>query len=463
MPEAAADNCFRAYDVRGRVPEELDEALAERIAQAAAVRLNARRAMIGRDPRPSGEALSRACVRGLARAGVEALDLGLCGSEELYFATADSGAELGIMVTASHNPPDYNGMKIVGPGARPVGADSGLREIEALARAGREPPARGANAGAAKPAGAGWRAAYVSRLLDAVDRSRLRPLTILSNAGNGSAGPLVDALAAELPFRIVRLHHEPDGRFPNGLPNPMLERSRAQTSAATRRSGADLGLAWDGDCDRCFFFDERGRPVESYYVVGLLAEHFLRRHPGATIVHELRLLWNTEATVRQLGGRTVRARAGHTFVKQAMRDADAVYGGEMSGHHYFREFSYCDSGMLPWLLVCELIAERGQPLSALVADSLRRFPVSGEINLALAAPERALEATRRRYLENAERVDSLDGLSMSFPRWRFNLRVSNTEPLARLNVETRGDAALLRAKTDELLGWLRECGARAAD
>ena len=452
-------DCFRANDVRGRVADGLDEALVERIAAAAAERLNARRAVIGRDVRPSGEALSRACARGIAALGAEVLDLGLCGSEEVYFATADSGAELGIMVTASHNPAEYNGLKIVGQDARPVGVADGLRDIQAMALAARAPGRHAGQASAPATPAAHYRRAYLAKLLDAVDRDRLRPLTILSNAGNGSAGPIVEGLEAALPFKFVRMHHEPDGRFPNGVPNPMLERSRQQTGEATRRAGADLGLAWDGDCDRCFFFDERGAPVESYYLVGLLAERFLQRHPGATIVHDPRVVWNTEAVVRRAGGRAVQACAGHAFIKAAMRSEDAVYGGEMSGHHYFRDFSYCDSGMLPWLLVCELLSERGLPLSALVADSVRRFPISGEINLPLIAPEQALESTRARYLADAEHVDVRDGLSMAFARWRFNLRPSNTEPLLRLNVETRGDAALLAEKTSELLDALRARGA----
>ncbi len=451
MPETLS--CFKAYDVRGPVPDVLNDAVAERIGRAVAEFLDVRLAVIGRDVRLSGEALSAACSRGLAQAGAEVLDLGLCGTEEVYFATAAVGADAGIMVTASHNPAKDNGMKIVAQDARPIGEASGLRDIAALVQADRGPVGqKSAKAAVRYPQ---HRHSYLARLLQLVNRDALRPLTILSNAGNGSAGPIVDALAASLPLRFLPLGHQPDGRFPNGVPNPMLERSRAQTSEAMRGANADLGLAWDGDCDRCFFFDESGRPVESYYLIGLLAERYLQRAPGAAIVHDPRVLWNTVETVQRMGGRAVQSRAGHAFIKQTMRDEDAIYGGEMSGHHYFRDFMYCDSGMLPWLLICEMLGERDVPLSALVDDSERRFPSSGEINLALDAPQQALRAVRARYQRQAEGIDTQDGLSMTFEQWRFNLRLSNTEALLRLNVESRADTALLAEKTAELLALLR--------
>ncbi len=275
------------------------------------------------------------------------------------------------------------------------------------------------------------------------------------NAGNGGAGLIVDALEPHLPFEFVRINNEPDGHFPHGVPNPMLEENRAATADLVRRSGADLGLAWDGDYDRCFFFDESGQFIEGYYLVGLLAEVFLKREPGARIVHDPRLTWNTLDIVRRNGGEAVLCKSGHAFIKAKMREVDAAYGGEMSAHHYFRRFSYCDSGMIPWLLVLAVMSQTGKPLSALVGERMRLFPASGEINRKLATDAKSILArVRAHYQSHAEAVDLTDGVSMEFAQWRFNLRGSNTEPLVRLNVESRGDAPLMRAKTAEVLGLL---------
>jgi phosphomannomutase/phosphomannomutase/phosphoglucomutase len=354
------------------------------------------------------------------------------------------------MVTASHNPPDWNGMKLVRRGARPISGDSGLGDIAALAEAGRfaDAPSRG------RRREADVQSAYVDHLLGYVDASALSPLSLVTNAGNGGAGLVVDALEERLPFSFVKLQHEPDGRFPNGVPNPLLPENRAATADAVVVAAADFGIAWDGDYDRCFLFDEQGRFIEGYYIVGLLAQAFLEKHPGAKIVHDPRLTWNTVDIVRRHGGVPVMSKTGHAFIKERMRAEDAVYGGEMSAHHYFRDFAYCDSGMIPWLLVAALVSRAGRPLSALVSERMAAFPASGEINRRLENPVAVLAAMEARYRGEATAMDHTDGLSMEFEDWRFNLRASNTEPLLRLNVESRGDRGLMESRTAELLAVL---------
>lgn len=445
--------CFKAYDIRGRIPGEINEDVACRIGRAFGEFLAAGEVVVGHDIRLSGPVLSAALARGLNAVGVDVIDIGLCGTEEVYFATSHLGAGGGIMVTASHNPADYNGMKLVRAGSRPVSGDTGLLEIRRRAEELAGAAIRG------MPHQGGVRRAdprqdYVRHLLGYVDRDRLKPLHLVMNAGNGSAGPVVDALERELPFRLTKVQHQPDGRFPNGVPNPLLPENREATSRAIRSVGADFGVAWDGDFDRCFLFDERGEFIEGYYVVGLLAEAMLAAHPGARIIHDPRLVWNTEDIVRKQGGIAVQSKTGHAFIKERMRHEDAVYGGEMSAHHYFRDFAYCDSGMIPWLLVAGLVSSGGRPLSALVADRIRRFPVSGEINRQLADPAAALARVRARYAPGAEVIDETDGLGIAFHDWRFNLRASNTEPVIRLNVESRGDVGLMQAKTAEILALL---------
>ncbi|MHB1828472.1 MAG: phosphohexomutase domain-containing protein [Steroidobacteraceae bacterium] len=448
MPNLSA---FKAYDIRGRIPDEINESLAYDIARAFCALVNPRRVAVGYDVRPTSPELAAAIRRGLTDCGSDALDIGLWGTEAVYFATFAYQLDGGIMVTASHNPSDYNGMKLVRSEARPVSADTGLTEMRARLEAGSLPD-KAASSGRESPLEI--RARYIEHLLGYIDRARLRKLKVVVNPGNGGAGPVIDALEPHLPFEFVKVNHRPDGTFPNGIPNPMLPESRAATADAVRRSGADVGIAWDGDYDRCFFFDEQGGFVEGYYLVGLLAEVFLAREPGARIVHDPRLTWNTIEIVRERGGTPVLCRSGHAFIKQKMREADAAYGGEMSAHHYFRSFSYCDSGMIPWLLVLQVIAERG-PLSGLLGARMRRFPVSGEINRRLATDAHAiLERIERHYADSAVVIDHIDGLSMEFPEWRFNLRGSNTEPLVRLNVESRGSEALMREKTDEVLKLL---------
>lgn len=441
-------SAFKAYDIRGRIPEELNEELAYDIGRAYAAFVGPRTVAVGFDIRLTSRQLASAVSRGLTDRGCAVRDIGLCGTEGVYFATFAYGLDGGIMVTASHNPPDYNGMKLVREESRPISADTGLVEMRGLIEAGTLPPA-------ARPAGAvsalDTSLKYVEHLLSYVDRQKLKPLKVVVNAGNGGAGLIIDALEPHLPFEFVKIQHEPDGTFPHGVPNPLLAENQAVTAQAVRQYGAALGLAWDGDYDRCFFFDHAGRFIDGYYLVGLLAEVFLKREPGARIVHDPRVTWNTLDIVRRLGGEPVLCKSGHAFIKQKMREVDAVYGGEMSAHHYFRPFAYCDSGMIPWLVVLAVIAERGESLAELVDERIRLFPVSGEINRRLPDTGAVLKRAQEHYRSTALEMDFTDGLSMEFPEWRFNLRGSNTEPLVRLNVESRGSPALVEEKTAELL------------
>jgi phosphomannomutase len=444
--------CFKAYDIRGRIPDQLNEKIAYRIGRAFVDFLGARTVVVGRDVRLTSPALTGALIRGLTEGGAKVLDIGLCGTEEVYFATSLAQADGGIMVTASHNPADYNGMKLVREESRPISGDTGLERIRELAEAGTF--ARPDSIGAVEPYV--HRAAYLRHLLSYIDVSALRPLKVVFNAGNGCAGPVLDLLAPQLPLEVIKLCNEPDGRFPNGIPNPLLPENRGLTRDAVLQHGAALGIAWDGDFDRCFFFDERGAFIEGYYLVGLLAESFLARRPGAKIIHDPRLTWNTIDLVRAGGGEAIVSKTGHAFIKERMRAEDAVYGGEMSAHHYFRDFACCDSGMIPWLLVVELICRKRLLLSELVSERMVRFPASGEINRTIAEPVAAIAAVEARYSPGAVAVDHTDGLSVEYHNWRFNLRMSNTEPLVRLNVESRGDAGLMETKTAELLEFLQK-------
>jgi phosphomannomutase len=443
--------CFKAYDIRGRFPDEINEELAYWIGQAYAARFAPRAIVLGHDIRLSGPGLTDALADGLMTAGVDVIHIGQCGTEEIYFAAAHLPVDGGIIVTASHNPADYNGMKLVRQGARPISGDSGLKDIERLAS--ERLPLTAANRG--QLTRLDNRAAYVDHLLGYVDVAGLKPLTLVVNPGNGGAGAVIDCLEERLPFRLIKLHHEPDGRFPNGVPNPLLPENRAVTAQAVRDHGADLGIAWDGDFDRCFLFDEKGGFVEGYYMVGLLAQAMLSRFPGAKVIHDPRLTWNTVELVREAGGVPVMSKTGHAFIKERMRAEDAVYGGEMSSHHYFKEFAYCDSGMIPWLLTCRILSRSGKPLSALLAGRMAAFPVSGEINSTVADPDAVISRVTERFAQGG-RLDDTDGLSVEFDDYRFNLRLSNTEPVIRLNVESRGDRRLMEEKTAAILDAIRE-------
>lgn len=442
--------CFKAYDLRGRVPEELNEEVAYRVGRAFVDFLSAKSVVVGHDIRLTSASLSDALVRGLTEAGADVIHIGQCGTEEVYFATFELGVDGGICVTASHNPMDYNGMKLVQRGSRPISNDSGLLDIRAIAEVGIFKASLTTGSVQRRD----MRAEYVKHLLSYVDVKQIKPLKVVVNPGNGGAGAVVEALEPFLPLQFVKQHFEPDGRFPNGIPNPILVENQGVTSQAVIDAGADLGIAWDGDFDRCFFFDETGAFVDGYYVVGLLAEAFLARNPGASIVHDPRLVWNTVDLVNSCGGRAVLSKTGHAFIKERMRKEDAVYGGEMSAHHYFRDFAYCDNGTIPWLLVVELISRRGQTLSQMVNERIAKFPCSGEINRKVADPVTLLRQIEEKYAPDAKVVDKTDGLSVEFADWRFNVRSSSTEPVFRLNVESRGDVRLMREKTEELLALM---------
>lgn len=448
--------CFKAYDVRGELGSELDADVAYRVGRAFAQGRGARRVVVGRDSRASSPELAAALMAGLTEGGADVLDLGLAGTEEVYFATGHYGTDGGIEVTASHNPIHYNGMKIVGPGSAPLDPATDLPALAALAQSG---DFIAATPGRITPL-TDARAEYARAVVDFIDAGALRPLTILVDAGNGTAGPTFDAIAAELaargaPLRFVRHLHEVDPSFPNGIPNPLLPENQPRTSAALRAAQADLGVAWDGDFDRCFFFDETGRFIPGEYIVGLLAEAILERHPGEAIVHDPRVVMNTQAVIAQAGGRAIASRTGHAFIKQAMREHRAIYGGEMSAHHYFRDFFFCDSGMIPWLMVAELVSRKGRTLGQLLAERMAAFPSSGEVNFRLANPDAAIARVIDVYGAQARDRDDLDGVSFDFGDWRFNLRKSNTEPVVRLNLESRGQADLLAERQAEVVAVLR--------
>jgi len=447
-------SCFKAYDVRGRLPDQLDADLVRKIGRAYAGFVGPKRVAVGHDIRLSSPELARAVSEGLTASGVDVIDIGRCGTEEVYFATFHLGLDGGLMITASHNPADYNGLKLVREDARPISADTGLKEIERLILDEQFPESTGSGS----VERVDLRQDYVTHLLKYVDVSALKPLKIVVNAGNGGAGEVIDLLEKHLPCSFIKLLHDPDGSFPHGVPNPLLPDNRRLAAEAVAREGADLGVAWDGDFDRCFLYDEKGSFIEGYYIVGLLAQATLQRRPGAKIVHDPRLVWNTVELVEQAGGVPVQCKSGHAFMKDVMRREDAEYGGEMSAHHYFKGFSYCDSGMLPWMLVYEMISTTGRPLSELVGPRMSKYPASGEINRRLDDPQAALARVRKQYEASANRIDETDGVGIDFDRWRFNLRLSNTEPLIRLNVESREDRALMQQKTDEVLALLEGQG-----
>jgi phosphomannomutase len=448
-------SCFKAYDVRGRFPRELNEDLAFKIGQAFVAFLKARQVVVGYDIRLSSPALSQALSRGLQSCGAEVLDIGLCGTEEVYFATADLKVDGGIMVTASHNPAEYNGMKFVRSQARPISSDTGLLDIGSMVQA--NPCIRTKTTGVKTRTNI--RSRYLDHILSYIDPASLQPMKVVVNAGNGCAGPVIDQLARRLPITLVRLQHEPDGTFPNGVPNPLLPENRENTGRAVVEEKADFGIAWDGDFDRCFLFDEKGNFIEGYYLVGLLAGELLRgRDAPRKIIHDPRLVWNTQEIVRREGGIPIMARTGHAFIKAKMRAEDALYGGEMSGHHYFRDFNYCDSGMIPWLLVWQLLSRKNVELSKMVEKRRKLYPVSGEINRKVADPDAVMARIESQFKESSCSRDYTDGLSITCETFRINVRKSNTEPVLRLNVESRGDRKLMERKTAELLALIEGQG-----
>ncbi len=440
---------FKAYDVRGVYPTEVNEELAYRVGRVFSAMFAAETVVVGHDIRLSGRALVDALTEGLRHGGTKVIDIGQCGTEMIYFATAHLNADGGIMVTASHNPKEYNGMKLVRRGARPISADTGLKEIGEMVVASNFVHAQVAGKTLGVLEKVDIMPAYIEHLLTYVDKDALKPLKIVANPGNGGAGVALKELAKYLPFEIISIYDEPDGSFPNGVPNPLLLPNREATAKVVRETGADLGIAWDGDFDRCFLFDENAEFIEGYYIVGLLAEVFLLKEPGAKIMYDPRLTWNTEAILERDGGVPVRCKSGHAFMKECMRNNEVLYGGEMSAHHYFRDFSYCDSGMIPWLLVAELMSRSGKKLSELVGARVEMFPCSGEINRKVEDSASILQALEEKYADGEK--DKLEGLSVAYDAWRFNVRTSNTEPVMRLNVETKGDKELLAAKTAEIL------------
>jgi phosphomannomutase/phosphomannomutase/phosphoglucomutase len=444
-------SCFKAYDIRGRFPAELNCDLAYRIGRSFAKLVSAEKLAVGQDVRLSSPQLTESLCNGILDQGVHILDLGLCGTEEVYFATMSADIDGGIMVTASHNPAEYNGMKLIlGNGVPPSGKYS-LANLKQLVQG----PLDTKEHPSAKLIKAKNRNGYINWLLGRINLSSLTPLTIVVNCGNGCAGPVVDALKKHLPFTFITLQYEPDGTFPNGVPNPLLPENRELTSHAVLASNADLGIAWDGDFDRCFLFNEKGEFIESYYMVGLLASLLLRKYPGEKIIHDTRLIWNTQEMVEKAGGTAVMNRAGHSYFKDRMRLENGLYGGEMSGHHFFRDFSFCDSGMLPWLLVCEELCQSGKSLSQLTDTSIKAYPVSGEINISVASTEGSFARVEQWCDSFQGEKDYTDGLSFSTGTFRINLRRSHTEPLLRLNIETKADRHLLSEITEQLLKVIR--------
>ncbi len=445
--------CFKAYDIRGKLGEELNTDIAYRIGRAFAEQIKPKTVVVGGDVRLTSKELKLAVANGLMDSGVDVIDIGMTGTEEVYFATSYLKADGGIEITASHNPIDYNGMKLVKAGSEPISGETGLKSIRKLAE--RNQFASIIQRGELSQQSI--LSAYTEHILSQyINIKNLKPLKLVVNSGNGAAGHVIDAIEAEfihrnVPVEFVKLNHEPNGNFPKGIPNPLLPEFRDETSNAVLEHQADMGIAWDGDFDRCFLFDEKGQFIEGYYIVGLLGAAFLQRNSGEKIIHDPRLTWNTIDVVKASGGLPIQTKTGHAFIKERMRKEDAVYGGEMSAHHYFRDFAYCDSGMIPWLLVAELMSLRGEPLSSLVEDRISAYPSSGEINRQLTNPTSAIQRVLERYKTEAKDKDYTDGISLTLHNWRFNLRVSNTEPVVRLNVESKGDVTLMKQKTAEVL------------
>lgn len=453
--------CFKAYDIRGQLGEELNIDIAYRIGRAMGQILKPKKIVVGGDVRLTSEELKLALADGLLDTGVDVIDLGMTGTEEIYFATSHLKVDGGVEVTASHNPMDYNGMKLVKEQSKPISGDTGLLDIKALAES-QDFEEKAKRRGTLTKSST--LDAYVEHLFQYITPANIKPLKLVVNSGNGASGHVIDAIESQfdkfnVPIEFIKVHHQADGNFPNGIPNPLLPEKRQDTIDAVLEHNADMGIAWDGDFDRCFLFDEKGQFIEGYYIVGLLAEAFLQKNSGAKVIHDPRLTWNTIDVVKASGGEPLLCKTGHAFIKERMRKEDAVYGGEMSAHHYFRDFAYCDSGMIPWLLVTELLSTKNMKLSETVSERISAYPSSGEINSKLSDPKIAIERVLDAYRDKAIVFDQTDGISLEFfdsdGEWRFNLRSSNTEPVVRLNVESKGNFDVVKMKTKDILNILR--------
>lgn len=456
---------FKAYDIRGEYPLEINEDLAYKLGLAFVAEYRAKVVVVGHDIRQSSPQLFAKLVAGICDAGANVISLDLCGTEEIYFNTVYLEADGGIMITASHNPKHHNGFKLVGRGAEPISGSTGLEALknrilqEDFGPFSQKVPGDLTRFLDKQP--------YLHALLAASSfSSQLRepqsslsslspvssvaPLTIVCNSGNGCAGAIVDLLEPHLPYRLIKVHHEPDGAFPNGVPNPLLVERRAATQAAILANNADFGVAWDGDFDRCFFFDEKGNFVDSSYIVGLLATALLAKHPSSTIVIDTRQTLNSEEAIEKAGGEVVISAGGHSPMKRSMREFNALYGGEMSAHHYFRAFHYCDSGMIPFLLISQLLAKSDQTLGALVAAARKRYPCSGELNYLVVDSDLVITKIADYFRDEAISEDYLDGLSLRLEDSRINVRASNTEPYLRINIEGRGSTEIVKARQKEI-------------
>jgi phosphomannomutase len=443
---------FKAYDVRGLYPTELDEDGAYRIGRAYVEHFEPRSIAVGRDMRLSAPAMSAAVVEGAADGGADVLDIGLVGTEMLYHAVGELGLEGGICVTASHNPKDYTGMKIVRRGALPVGGDSGLAQVRDGAAGGFGPVGE---RGSVRQEDV-W-PSFVKKVLSFVDPAAIEPLRVVVDAANGMAGVMLPPVLERLPqLEVVRCYFEPDGSFPNHEPNPLLPENREFVVSRTREEGADLGVAFDGDADRCFFVDDTGEFVPGDFVTALLAEAVLGKEPapGAKVIYDVRASRAVPETIERAGGVPLVNRVGHAFIKHRMRKEDAVFAGEVSAHYYFRDFSQADSGVVPFLLMLELLSKRGKRLSELLAPYRERFFLTGEINTPVADVALKLQELKERYATEGARISHLDGVSVDFEDWHFNVRPSNTEPLLRLNLEALSPE-LLEEKEDEVLELIR--------
>ena len=444
-------NSFKAYDIRGKVPSELNNDLAYKIGRAYARLIKAKKVVIGYDIRKSSVELSKSLTNGLNDAGADVINIGLCGTEMIYYSTPYFDADGGIMITASHNPAEYNGMKFVKRDSVPFGYDSGLNQVESMILK-NELGEISSKKGSVEVKDV--MKDFIQHLKKFYDPDKIKSFKVVVNAGNGCAGLSLNAIEPQLPIKMIKVFNEPDPEFPNGIPNPLLIENRKPTIDAVLKNNADLGVAWDGDYDRCFFFDENGNFIEGYYIVGLLAKSILKKHPGEKIVHDPRLIWNTLDIVNKSNGIAVQSKSGHAFIKQKMREVNSIYGGEMSAHHYFRENSYSDSGMIPFLLIMQLMSEENKTLGDLVEEMIANYPCSGEINSTISDPSGKIKEIEKLY--TGGKVDKTDGLSVEYDDWRFNLRMSNTEPIIRLNVESKGDVLLMEEKTKELLEVIRK-------